>query len=360
MVHWVQPSTTVNRAVMTPILGIGQLLTITRLVVRYRSKRMWLDDAWAALALVCSFMLLTAMWIRTDMPGVGPLNQPREVRIVAYWMGALSFTNTLWASRMSIIFSVIRLIPPMMRLRRISNISAVLFILMWIGLLIQKTYICASNKYWYQRADPMCRLGHGVATNEIITDSISDILLAVIPIRLLHGVSLQSDQRKMLYIIFGSSLLITLVSAVHAIFVFGPSGRLEAITAQAQAATAIIVADVGVLGSLAYRRIRKGLRDFDSKPYSYEFSLHTNTSIHMHRVLQGTARSTQPQFARDPELYSCINEGDRGDCNSSAERTRFPSTQVKTLDLKEISSTPDLDDIAMAKQLTTNQTSGTI
>ncbi|KAG7091446.1 hypothetical protein E1B28_010481 [Marasmius oreades] len=234
MVHWVQPTTTVNRAVMTPILGLTILLTVARLVVRYRSKRMWLDDAWAAFAMVCAFLLLVGMWIRTDIPGIGPLNQPREVRVVAYWMVALSFTNTLWASRMSIIFSVIRLIPPMMRLRRISNISAVLFMLMWIGLLIQKTYICASNTSWFQHADPMCRLGHGVATNEIITDAISDLLLAVIPIHLLRGVSLQSDQRKMLYIIFGSSLLITLVSAVHAIFVFGPSGRLEAITAEAQ------------------------------------------------------------------------------------------------------------------------------
>ncbi|KAG7091451.1 hypothetical protein E1B28_010485 [Marasmius oreades] len=352
MVHWVQPTTTTNRVVSTLLLGIGQLLTIARLVVRYRSRRMWLDDAWAFVALVCAFMLLIGMWIRTDVPGTGPLNQPRDARVVAYWMVALSFTNTLWASRMSIIFAVIRLIPPMMRLRRISNISAVLFILMWIGLIIQKSYICVSDKSWYQHAVPQCRLGHGVAINELITDAISDLLLAAIPIRLLQGVSLQSDQRKMLYVIFGSSLLITLVSIVHAVFVLGPSGLLEAVTAQAQAATALIVADIGVLGSLAYRRVRQGFRDFDSKPYTYELSIHTNASIHLHRVPRGTTHSTRLQFAGDPELYSWSNQDDH---DTITERTRLPSVgQVKTLDLKEssISSKPDLDNVT-AKNLMT-------
>ncbi|KAK1224183.1 hypothetical protein PQX77_012923 [Marasmius sp. AFHP31] len=56
-----------------------------RLVVRYRTRRIWLDDAWAFVALVCSFMLLVGMWIRTDLPGRGPLNQPRSTRVVAYW-----------------------------------------------------------------------------------------------------------------------------------------------------------------------------------------------------------------------------------------------------------------------------------
>ncbi|KAL0576433.1 hypothetical protein V5O48_005538 [Marasmius crinis-equi] len=312
MVTWVQPSVTVNRAVTTTLLGIGQILTVARLIVRYRARRMWLDDAWAFVALICAFMLLVGMWIRTDVPGEGPLHQPRSARVVAYWMVVLSFTNTLWAARMSIIFSVIRLVPPMMRLRRISNISAILFLLMWIGLLIQKTYICAENKSWYQRDPPQCRLGQGVAINELVTDAISDVLLAVIPIRLLKGVTLMKDQRKMLYIIFGSSLLITLVSIVHAVFVLGPTGLLEAITAQAQAATALIVADIGVLGSLLYRRVRRGRQGFDTKPYTYEFSVNTDASIHMRRVPRslGAANTTHLQFTDDPEAYTTFSHPD--------------------------------------------------
>ncbi|KAF9262539.1 hypothetical protein L218DRAFT_928906 [Marasmius fiardii PR-910] len=319
-------------------------MTMGRLIVRYRTRRMWLDDAWVFVALVCSLMLLVGMWIRTDVPGTGPLNQPREVRVIAYWMVALSFTSTLWAARMGIIFSVIRLIPPMMGLRRISNISAVLFILMWMGLIAQKSYICSVNNSWNRNPVPQCHLGHGIAINELITDAVSDFLLAAIPIRLLKGVSLMSDQRKMLYIIFGSSLLITLVSIIHAIFVLGPSGLLEAITAQAQAATALIVANLGVLGSLVYRRVRRSVRGFDTKPFTYEFTVQTGASVHMRRIPLTTTHSTRLQFADDPELHSStMGDHDDNDTNPDAERTTSSRSKssvgrAKTLDLKKTSN----------------------
>ncbi|KAF8916823.1 hypothetical protein CPB85DRAFT_253830 [Mucidula mucida] len=144
-------------------------------------------------------------------------------------MVALNFTNTLWASRMSIIFAVIRLIPTQMRLRQITNSFAVLFGLMWIGLLIQKVYVCASDKYWYHLPKPQCHLGHGVAAMEL-----ANVALAVIPIYLLRDITLVKSHRKMLIVIFSSSLLVTLTSIIHAVYVLGPTGLLEAMTAQAE------------------------------------------------------------------------------------------------------------------------------
>ncbi|KAJ4495228.1 hypothetical protein C8R41DRAFT_298145 [Lentinula lateritia] len=181
-----------------------------------------------------SQLLLIAMWIRTDTPGLGPLDESHSARIVAYWLVSISFTCTLWSARISLIFSVIRLIPPLFVLRRVSEWMAITFFLMWAGSLIQKTYICASDRSWYQLSAPQCHLGTDVAIVELVTDLFADVVLAAIPIRLLAGVGLSPDKRRMLYMMFCASLLTSMVSIIHAVFLLGPSGLLEAITAQAE------------------------------------------------------------------------------------------------------------------------------
>ncbi|KAF9045932.1 hypothetical protein BDZ89DRAFT_100195 [Hymenopellis radicata] len=259
-------------------MGSTQQHDEPHLTLRIRSGRFWLDDAWVIVALICSILLLVDMWIRTDV------SQARTTRINAYWMVSLNFTNTLWASRMSIIFAVIRLIPTQMRLRQITNFFAVLFGLMWIGLLIQKVYVCASDKYWYYLPKPQCHLGHGVAAMELTTDGVADLALAAIPIYLLRDITLVKSHRKMLILIFSSSLLVTLTSIVHAVYLLGPTGLLEAITAQAEAAVALMVANMGVVVMALYRVLRKD-RDFDPAPYTYNFETTTNGGVRLQRVL---------------------------------------------------------------------------
>ncbi|KAF8830127.1 hypothetical protein F5879DRAFT_366762 [Lentinula edodes] len=290
MVQWVQPSSTTNRIVTTILLGIAQILTLFRINIRRRANRLWWDDAWALLTMFLSQLLLIAMWIRTDTPGLGPLDESHSARIVAYWLVSISFTCTLWSARISLIFSVIRLIPPLFVLRRVSEWMAVIFFLMWAGSLIQKTYICASDRSWYQLSAPQCHLGTDVAIVELVTDLFADVVLAVIPIRLLAGVGLSPDKRRMLYMMFCASLLTSMVSIIHAVFLLGPSGLLEAITAQAEAGTALMVANVGVLSPYVYRLMKNG-QDFDSQPYTYYPSFHSNGEVHMRRIPRTPSRT---------------------------------------------------------------------
>ncbi|KAJ7481641.1 hypothetical protein FB451DRAFT_133428 [Mycena latifolia] len=172
------------------------------------------------------------MWIRTD------LTQSRSARIVAYWMVCLSFTSTLWASRMSVIFSVIRIIPYPLKLR--------------------KVYRCASDRSWYALEKPQCHLGRAVAVTELFTDLTADLVLAAIPVELLRSVkSITSSQRNLVVIIFAASLLTTAVSIVHAIYLLGPTGLLEGITAQAEAAVSLLVANAAVIVPPVYRLVQK-------------------------------------------------------------------------------------------------------
>jgi hypothetical protein len=77
--------------------------------------------------------------------------------------------HSLRTARMSILYSVIRIIPLMMSLRRVARFCAVLFGCMWAALLIQKSYICGHDRAWELEKAPQCRLGLSVGILELVS-----------------------------------------------------------------------------------------------------------------------------------------------------------------------------------------------
>ena len=58
-------------------------------------------------------------------------------------------------------------------------------------------------------------------------------------------------QRRLLFSVFAASILVTLVSIVHAYFVLGPSGLSEALTANVEVR---FTEPLGILGTALSRR----------------------------------------------------------------------------------------------------------
>jgi hypothetical protein len=105
---------------------------------------------------------------------------------------------------MSMLFSIIRITPAVMTMRRYSTVFVVFFGAMWTALLLQKTIICARDRSWYALAKPQCHLGEAVAYTELtstcltynvfgpscslptftLADFISDAILLVLPFRM--------------------------------------------------------------------------------------------------------------------------------------------------------------------------------
>ncbi|KAJ7099679.1 hypothetical protein C8R44DRAFT_947090 [Mycena epipterygia] len=122
-------------------------------------------------------------------------------------------------------------------------------------------------------------------------DFVADAVLAIIPITLLRHVNkIATNQRKVLLVVFGAvfgaSLLTTLASVVHTMYLLGPSGLLEGTTAQAEAAVSLLVANGGILITSVYRMLRRD--DIEPKPFTYDYSIHSNQIIHPHRVASPT------------------------------------------------------------------------
>ncbi len=57
------------QVIATVVHGLAQIFTFFRLAYRSRKGRLWLDDACASIAMVCSLVWLVCYWIYTDVPG---------------------------------------------------------------------------------------------------------------------------------------------------------------------------------------------------------------------------------------------------------------------------------------------------
>ncbi|PIL27671.1 hypothetical protein GSI_10823 [Ganoderma sinense ZZ0214-1] len=232
-------------ATVLPALGIA--LTSLRLYYRHTRRHLGWDDAWAAFCMFCAFFLAAGAWTRSDTPQVGPFHHGPRVRILGYYMLNVAFTCVLWSARLSILFSIIRLIPYLMRLRVYATMAAVLFGCMWVALIILKITVCETHPEWKQTQGVQCVLGPAVAGVELATDFIADVILVALPIRLLWNIKLSPSRRALLTGIFSASMFTTIVSIVHGVFVFSSNRNAEGIWAHVLASTAMIVANLAVL-----------------------------------------------------------------------------------------------------------------
>ena len=72
---------------------------------------------------------------------------------------------------MSILCSIIRLIPYMMRLRLYAYAAAVAFALMWTALVVLKIAICEADTSWKSKPGAQCVLGPAVGGIELASES---------------------------------------------------------------------------------------------------------------------------------------------------------------------------------------------
>ncbi|KAH7922114.1 hypothetical protein BV22DRAFT_1017927 [Leucogyrophana mollusca] len=200
--------------VVTSVLQcIAILLTIFRLWYRVSIRRFWWEDAWAAVAMICAIISLASYWVHLK----ARMCQPA---IVAYWVYTFAFPCVVWAVRMSVLYSVTRLVHPLKSSRRITRAVTFLFVLLWSGVVFWKAGLCGSNLSWYDSPTHSCSnlMPHSMAYSEFATDVISDAILIALPFRMLWEVKLpENRQRKMILAIFSSSIIVTLASLFRAV-----------------------------------------------------------------------------------------------------------------------------------------------
>ncbi|KAI6156778.1 hypothetical protein BKA82DRAFT_1002513 [Pisolithus tinctorius] len=227
---------------------IATVVTSFRLFLRIRQHRLWLDDAWAALAMVLNVVYMVVGSLYLD----DYARYPQDTRVALYYMVAQIFCTIVWLSRISILFTVVRLTFPG-SLRRLLVRTAIAFVVTWMILFAQVFWTCEAEPGWKSQPRPQCDLGRNVAIAQIITDVIGDTILILAPFRLIYKVRLNKAQKIRLLSIFSASAVTTVVSLTHAYYVLSDGGLSQSAAAIVESSVGLVVANLSVVVAFLFR-----------------------------------------------------------------------------------------------------------
>ncbi|KAG2339023.1 hypothetical protein BDR05DRAFT_637529 [Suillus weaverae] len=189
------------------ITVVATIVTSFRLYVRAQKGRLWIDDAWAALGMIFDFILLVALCLYLQ-----DFEQyPQGTRVALYYISAQCFYVVVWSSRLSILFTIVRLTVPGSFFRRVLIFTAIVFGIVWTLLFSQLWWICETQSGWKTQPRPQCSLGRNVAITQMITDVLGDFVLILAPFCLIYKVRLSRAQKVRVLSVFSASAITTVV-----------------------------------------------------------------------------------------------------------------------------------------------------
>lgn len=174
---------------------------------------------------------------------------------------------TIWAARLSIIFTVVRIAPWASQKNVMLAVALVIF-LQWVLLMAQMFWVCEKgDTAWKDAPFALCPLGLHVAITQVVStylptsrfalqhlrsvrliaETFSDILLVVAPLWILRNVRVTSAVRFRLVSVFACSIVTTIVALAHAILVIRVPGVWEAIVGALEAGVALAVCNLSVI-----------------------------------------------------------------------------------------------------------------
>lgn len=232
---------------------VATLMTVWRLVYRWRDHKLWWDDAWALIAMVNAWILVSCVWVIFAPEGI---TVTQHARVVTFYLLEECFTFAIWSARLSILFTIIRITPGRF-VRQALHVLAVIFAVFAVVLGAQKFWVCVPQPGWTDVPGATCNLGKQVALSEIITDVIGDIILVVIPVRLLWNIKVTKSLRIRLITVFSMSLVTTTVSLCQNYYLIHDGGVRDFIVSHVEIETAVTVCNLNVLVAALYRYMHK-------------------------------------------------------------------------------------------------------
>ncbi|KAF9077176.1 hypothetical protein BDP27DRAFT_1254160 [Rhodocollybia butyracea] len=220
-----------------------------------RRGRWWIDDVWAAFSLLTLFAQIAAVFLHVK----NPQTMSKLSQVAAYYLMAITFYTVIWGSRISIIYSVIRIDSSRSRRMLYVAISVVYFLAALI-MIIQLFWVCEPMPSWKEARNPQCPLTTQVAVAQLVTDILADLFLLVAPLTVLKHLQ-DKALRKKLIMIFSTCLVTTVVSLVHATFILTTGGIKVIISALVEDCISLIVCNLPVVVTSLLR-----FADQDRKP----------------------------------------------------------------------------------------------
>jgi len=171
------------------------------------------------------------------------------------------FYLPIWSARLSILFTIIRIIP-WPKQRKVLAFIAAFFIFQCAFLHAQVIWECEESLEW-TLGDPFCPLGKFVPITQITTALVSDVILIATPLWMLRTILTDPRLRSRLVIVFSVSVVTTLAALGHSISIIFALGVTDKIFAAIEIAVAMTVCNATVVTPVILRwyRNRKAVEE---------------------------------------------------------------------------------------------------
>ncbi|KAJ6585977.1 hypothetical protein B0H19DRAFT_858461, partial [Mycena capillaripes] len=199
-----------------------------------RRGRFWADDVCALVAFVTLIIQVVAVFLHVMVPS----------RFSVPYLTGTTFYLIVWASRLSILFSIVRIDPSPQRRKRMVWAS-IAFAAATVFLLSQLFWVCESDTSWKNSPNPTCELPLQVAICRLVTDVIADLILLFAPLPLFRKLDKSLGHKFML--IFSTCVVTTFVSVVHVAFIVRYADMKIPISEVVQGCISLIVANIPVV-----------------------------------------------------------------------------------------------------------------
>ncbi|KAF8434784.1 hypothetical protein L210DRAFT_968463 [Boletus edulis BED1] len=230
---------------------VAILSTLFRLWYRWYTARIWWDDGWAMLAFLAEIAWLVTAII--EQP-VSDASIPR-LFYAGNWIVSFAYPTLMWATRISILTSVVRVSRPEGMLRHIALSIGVLFGLLGIAMLGLRLRLCLTMK---------CLMTRTILIVQTTTDGIADVLLSALPIWFLRSLKLSRKRKILVSSALSASMVINIVTVIETVAFFQSVTSGTIIFEHVKVACSMIVCNLLVIVTFVYRVLRKdrlGLED---------------------------------------------------------------------------------------------------
>ncbi|KAJ6473687.1 hypothetical protein C8R45DRAFT_1162956 [Mycena sanguinolenta] len=203
-----------------------------------RRRKLWADDIWALFAAIALIVQVVAVFLHIPLSN----NLPHAARITVYYLTATTFYLIVWASRLSILFSIVRIDSSATRRKLLFSAAAIFFItalllvaqLFWVAIF----QFVSESAVFQPEEDP----ANGCAKADVI----SDVILIFAPWPLFRSLVDKSLGHK-LTIIFSICVVPTILSLVHTGFILKGNDIGIRFSSIAECCLSLIVANIPVI-----------------------------------------------------------------------------------------------------------------
>ncbi|TFK70351.1 hypothetical protein BDN72DRAFT_896481 [Pluteus cervinus] len=237
------------------------IATLFRVIYHSIHQRFSYDDYAASFALASIITLFISVWMQLHSTATPQTLVDIQSTLGWFWTTHLTFLCVVWASRVSLSFSITRLSREGTGTQRVLMFCTIIMGGFFPLALGQLLWVCGRQKHWIPVAMVQCRLGHTGVFLAIGADIISNLYLIVAPIYLFRDLNMPARQRKLNVTVFFSSGLCLVTGILYGLALLfadeiGPQHELiTTLAANLEASVTLLMSNLLVLRSYIYRLI---------------------------------------------------------------------------------------------------------